>query len=137
MSVCVLAVWRGRDQERLAAGGYLAAWALSVVAFKDASRDLQWAILLIDVGLLLLLLWVALRSRRFWPLFAGGFQLLAVVTHIARALDSAVSGWAYLTAGVVWGYLVIGAIGYGSWSAPRDAEREASESSKEPPATLR
>ena len=120
LSVCALAVWRGRNEERLAAGGYLAAWALSLVVFQARSEETQWGVLVVDAGLLGLFVWLAMRGRRYWPLFAAGFQLLAVVTHIARALDSAVSGWAYLTAGIVWGYLVLIAIGYGAWTANRD-----------------
>lgn len=121
MSVCGLAVWRGRDEERLAAGAYLADWALTLVVFKDRSTDTQWGVLVIDTILLGIYLWLALRSRRFWPLFAAGFQLLAIVTHLAMTLDRTVSGWAYLTAELVWSYLVLIAIGYGSWTAPRYA----------------
>lgn len=138
LSVCALAAWRGRDPERLAAAGYLAAWALTVVVFKDGSRDIQWAVMLIDLGLLVLLLGLALRSRRFWPLFVAAFQTLAVGTHAARALDTGVSGWAYLTAVLVWGYLAMAAIGYGAWTAPRRyAEIEADEVNALPGATLR
>jgi hypothetical protein len=136
LGVCVLAIWRGRDQERLAAGGYLAAWALTVLVFKARSSDTQWAVLVIDLGLLGLFLWLAMRSGRFWPLFAAGFQLLAVVTHMARALDDEVSGWAYLTAGLVWGYLGLAAIGYGAWTAPYQAVT-TDEPSDAPGATRR
>ncbi|WP_293906583.1 hypothetical protein [Phenylobacterium sp.] len=126
MGVCLLAVLRGQDDERLAAGGFLAAWALSRVAFKPRSEDIQWGVLAIDLGLLGLYVWLALRSRRYWPMFAAGFQLLAIITHLGRALDTGISGWAYLTAEIVWSYLVLLAIGYGSWTArsPRDVELE-------------
>lgn len=121
MIVCALSLWRGRDQERLAAASYLAAWALSLATFESRSEETQWSILVIDTLLLGLFTALALRSPRFWPLFAAGFQLLAVLTHIARALDSNVTGWAYLTAGIVWSYLVVFTIGYAAWSAPRYA----------------
>lgn len=125
MTVCVLAVLRGRDEERLAAGGEVATWALTLVVFRSRSESTQWAVLIIDVALLALFLWIALRSPRWWPLFAAGFQLLAVVTHVARALDSDVSGWAYLTAGLIWNYMALFAIGYAAWTAPRYAEIDA------------
>ncbi|WP_293390926.1 hypothetical protein [Phenylobacterium sp. RIFCSPHIGHO2_01_FULL_69_31] len=138
MSVCALAAWRGRDVERLAAAGYLAAWALTLVAFRAGARDIQWSVMIIDVALLGLLFGIALKSRRYWPLFSGAFQLLAVATHVAVALDSGVSGWAYQTAGIIWGYLVIAAIGYGAWTAPRRyAEIEAMPDSDVPGATRR
>lgn len=138
LSVCALAAWRGRDPERLAAGGYLAAWALTVVVFKDRTDDIQWAVMLIDAMLLVLMVGLALQARRFWPLFVGAFQLLAVLTHVARALDGRISGWAYLTAVLVWGYLAMATIGYAAWTAPRRyAEIDALEASEPPGATRR
>ncbi len=119
MSVCVIAAWRGRDEERLAAAGELATWALTMVVFRSRSEDTQWAVVPIDVFLLALFIWIALRSRRYWPLFAAAFQLLAVGMHLARAFDAGISGWAYLTAMLLWNYLALLAIGYGSWTAPR------------------
>ncbi|MCW5759227.1 MAG: hypothetical protein KIS90_05625 [Phenylobacterium sp.] len=122
MLVCALAVWRGRDDERLAAGAYLAAWALTLVVFRARSEETQWAVMVIDTGLLGVFLWQSLRTDRFWPLFASAFQFLSVVTHLASGLDASVSGWAYQTAGLVWAYLIIAVIGYGAWTAPHAAE---------------
>lgn len=138
MLVCVLAAWRGRDLERLAAGAYLAAWALTLVTFRPETHGTQWAVMVIDLALLGGFITIAMKTGRFWPLFSAAFQLLAVVTHVAQALDSAVSGWAYQTAGIIWGYLVIAAIGYGSLTAPRRyAEIEALDPSDMPGATRR
>jgi hypothetical protein len=119
MAVCALAVWRGGDDERLAAGGNLANWAMSLVVFKARSEDIQWAVFMFDVGLTALLLWIAMRSPRYWPLFAAGFQVLIVATHIGRAIDPRITGWAYLTAQLVWAYLVLIAVGYGALTARR------------------
>ncbi len=85
----------------------------------------------IDVVLLLGFVALAIMTSRYWPLFSAAFQLLAVVTHVARALDAGVSGWAYQTAGIIWGYLVIFMIGYGAVTAPRRyAEIEALEAAE-------
>ncbi|TAL28670.1 MAG: hypothetical protein EPN98_22840 [Phenylobacterium sp.] len=119
MGVCAIAVLRGRDLERLAAASELATWALSLLVFKSRSESTQWAVLLIDVSLLVVLAWIALRSPRYWPLFAAGFQLLAVATHLAHATDALVSGWAYQTAALIWNYMTLFAIGYGAITAPR------------------
>lgn len=134
-SVCVIAAWRGRDDERLAAGGYLLNYALGLLVYRARSDDTQWAVLATDVGLLALLVWLGLRSGRYWPLFAAAFQLLAVMTHLASALDRAVGGWAYLTAEIIWSYLVIFTIGYGAWTAPRHADAESA--TPDPGPTLR
>lgn len=125
--ICALAVWRGGLEERLAAGANLLAWVLTRLVFADGSELIQWPVLAIDTAFLVLLMWIALRTRRHWPLFAAGFQLLGVVTHLARAADAGVSGWAYLTAALLWNYLVLYAIGYGAWTAPRYARAAAED----------
>ena len=118
MIVCGLAFWRGHDDERLAAAATLANWAITLVVFRSRSDDTQWAVMAVDSALLVLMVWLALRSNRYWPLFSAGFALLTVVTHIAHALDTGVSGWAYLTAILIWSYLSLFTIGYGAWTAP-------------------
>jgi len=128
MIVCVLAVWRGSDDERLASAGLLAAWAISMVAFRAKSEDTQWAIFAIDFSLFALYLFIALRSVRFWPLFLAGFGLLMVITHLAHAFDTGISGWAYWTAARVWNYLCLFTIGYGAWTAPYVAKAFADPS---------
>ncbi|HEY0646938.1 hypothetical protein [Phenylobacterium sp.] len=119
MTVCALAVWRGRDDERLASAGFLAGWAMTLVVFRARSEETQWAVLAIDVLLLGLFIWIALRSPRFWPLMVAALQALAVAVALAKALDPRITGWAYLTASLVFQYLALLTIGYGAITAPR------------------
>lgn len=123
MGVCVVAVWRGRDEERLAAAGVLADWALTVFVYKVRSEDTQWGVLAVDTVQFALFLWIAMRSQRFWPLFVGSFALLQLVTHLANAADAGVTGWAYLTAELLWSYLLLFTVGYAAWTAPRHNPR--------------
>ncbi len=135
---CTLAVLRGRDTERLAAGTVLLSWSLTMVVFQKGNEGTQWPVLLTDVAQLPVFLWLALRTPRYWPLFAAAFKLLLVVTHLARAVDPTISGWAYQTAGIAWSYLALFSIGYGAWTAPRRyAEIDADEIREAPGATLR
>lgn len=119
MTVCALAVWRGRDDERLAAAAFLAAWAISLVVARAGDYGTQWAILFVDVVLLAVLSAVALRTSRFWPLPVAALQLLAVVVPIAKAVDAGVSGWAFITAALGFQYLALFGIGYGAITSPR------------------
>jgi hypothetical protein len=138
MSVCALAVWKGRDESRLAAGGLLANWALSMMVFEARSEDIQWPIIATDSGLFALYLWIALRSPRYWPLFLASFALLVLVTHLAHGLDPGVSGWSYLTAELLWSYLMLVALGYGAWTANHESYAgEAAMPETAPGATLR
>ena len=96
-------------------------WALSLVAARSGMSGTQWGVMGVDIALLVFFLWLALHSEKFWPLFVAGFQLLLVITHFASAADSAVTGWAYKTAEMIWSYLIVFTIGYAAWTAPRFA----------------
>jgi hypothetical protein len=99
----------------------------------------QWGAFIADVCLLLLLTVVALRSRRFWPMFAAAFQLLCVVIHVARMFDPGVRGWAYATGEVIFTQWVFFAVGVGvvnTWRANRQATAIGAPASG-PGATLR
>ncbi|HEX7944027.1 MAG TPA: hypothetical protein VF495_05140 [Phenylobacterium sp.] len=119
MAVCGVTAWRGRDEEKLAAGAILADWALSVfVARSTPVQDTQWGVLLVDTAQFAVLLWIAMRSTRFWPLTVSAFALLQLVTHLAHAADPTVTGWSYFTAELIWSYLLLLTVGYGAWTAP-------------------
>ena len=118
MAVCGVAAWRGRYEERLTAGVILADWALTVFVYNAKSSDTQWGVLLVDTAQFAVLLWIAMRSSRFWPLPVAAFALLQLVTHMAHALDATVTGWAYNTAELIWSYLLLFTAGYGAWTAP-------------------
>jgi hypothetical protein len=133
MVVCVIALRRGGRYERLAAGMMLAAWALTMVVYRSGFHQTEWGILAVDVAALGVFVWIALQSDRYWPIFAAGFHLLAIVTHLARTVDPSVGGYAYITAEILWGYLLAAVIGYGAWSAGGDQV----ETSAAPAATRR
>lgn len=133
MSVCALAVWRGRDDERLTSGGFLAGWAMTLVVFKARSEETQWAVLAIDAVLLALVFWIAMRSVRFWPLMVAALQTLVIAVALAKALDAAITGWAYLTAALVFQYMALLTIGYGAITSPR---RYAEIDALEPPPAM-
>lgn len=119
--VCLLAVLRGRDEERLAAGAVLLGWALTQLLYKALSEETQWQIFAVDCGVFAVYLLLALRSRRYWPIFIAAFKLLSLVTYLAHALDAGVSAWAHWTAQIFWSYLALFTIGYACWTAPRYA----------------
>jgi hypothetical protein len=114
LAVCALAFWRGGWPERTAAIGMLVD-SLSSGLLQNTHDwgQTQWADLAIDVAYLALLLWLALRSHRFWPLFAAAFQLLSVVIYVARMADYSVGARATYNAVVILGYLILLAIVYG------------------------
>lgn len=113
-------LWGGRP-ERIGAAAVLAAWVASLVLAQWSHHwfEAQWGILAVDAVLFGVLLWLALRADRFWPLWACAFQLLGVVTHLAILADRSLTGRAYFVAAVIWSYLVLIALGVGAWNCRR------------------
>jgi hypothetical protein len=103
----------------------LLSFALTV-ALRDRSwAGIQWSAFVADVCLLALLTGIALRTAQYWPLTAAAFQLLCVVTHLARMVDPGVRAWAYATGQVIWSQLLVVAIGVGTWNAWREGRHPA------------
>lgn len=112
-----LALWKGGPPERIVAVANVVASLVSgLVQNRNNLVDPQWSLLAVDIVFLGLLLWLALRSDRYWPLFTAAFQLLSVVGHLAIMADPTVGGWAYITSGVIWSYLVLAALAVGTWN---------------------
>lgn len=114
------ALWRGGRTERWVAVANLLAWILTPLAYRNDLIDPQWGVFLVDVGFLVLLAGLAMTTDRNWLLFAAAFQLLAVMTHIAIAVDRGVRTLAYFRGLVIWSYLVLGALAVGAWMFRRD-----------------
>jgi hypothetical protein len=60
----------------------------SITTVAAAQTNPNWAgtslgLFAVDAGCLLALLILALMSNRFWPIWALGFQIVAVATHLA------------------------------------------------------
>lgn len=100
-------------------------WAITI-ALRDRSWvGTQWSAFVADGCLLAVLTAISLRTKRYWPLAAAGFQLLCFVTHVAKMVDPGVRAWAYATAQVIWSQLVVVAIGVGVWNAWREGRQPA------------
>ena len=63
---------------------------IAATVFSSAAAQLNpdwagisWVLLAVDSGCLLALLVLALTSDRYWPIWAIGFQAVAVATHFA------------------------------------------------------
>jgi len=117
-AVAVLAAWRGRWEERTIAFGMVID---SVVSRLIQSHDWtapQWADLGLDLVYLIVIVWVALKSKRQWPLWVAGFQVIDVAIYLAFMADVRVGAWASYTAIAIWGYLILIVIVVGTLSRP-------------------
>jgi hypothetical protein len=64
---------------------FVAATALTAAGamLNPTWASTSYAVFAVDSGCLFLLAALAMTSNRFWPIWAVGFQLVAVATHIA------------------------------------------------------
>lgn len=81
------AFWRGERSEKWGAATALAGSLASTVTSLNANwNGLIIQLLLVDVMVLASFWWLALCSRRYWPYWVTGWQLVAVLVHLQRAL---------------------------------------------------
>ncbi len=106
-SITGYALWVGRTMERSVAVIFLVGAILSAVAVSAFHKHWHPAVpylLLIDTIILLLLIAIALRSDRYWPLYAAAFQIPGVVTHVAIMVDAHVALYSYVLTQGFWIY---------------------------------
>ena len=119
ISCCGVAFWLGRNSERATAAALVSAALISPLVQTSDFMHPETGILLIDVLLLGYLLVLAMRSDRFWPMWAAGFQIVGTFIHVAALVDKTVWPGAYATAQVFWAYPVLLALGIGTWLEAR------------------
>lgn len=104
--ICLYAFWRGGWAERLAAGCFIAATYLSLLSLGSIStryHHLEVMLVIVDIGVLAVLMFIALRSEKFWPLWLTAMQGLTILSHFAPFVPH-ILPWSYYNAAVVWSY---------------------------------
>lgn len=117
---CCLYAWAlGERPEKAGAALFfsasMATWAVKAVFGSSYYTGFMTPVFVVDNLLLLLLIVLALRVNRYWPLWAAGFHLANLITHIAVLTNAATAPMAYANAVVLWGYAVLFALVGGTW----------------------
>lgn len=82
--------------------------------FGTSWNGVQLGIFAIDVVAFVALIYLALNSDRFWPMWASAFQLLAVTIHVAMMVAPQIAPWAFATGAAFWAYPMLLALAIGS-----------------------
>jgi hypothetical protein len=87
-ALLLCAVYASANGGRTGKAGSAIFVVASVLTVAAARIHPSWAgtslgLFAVDAGCLLALLILALASNRFWPIWALGFQIVAVATHLA------------------------------------------------------
>lgn len=88
VGVCAFAMLKGDEPERLGAGAYMIAWLATLLIQNDSNLySIPLGLFAIDVVTLLVFIGLAWKSRRAWPIWASGLQLLTVSSHILGLIE--------------------------------------------------
>lgn len=106
--------WGGRD-EQLAAFGFAVATLASNLANQHHYVSPEVGVLGVDLMVLAGLVVLALKSDRFWPMYAAAFQFVGTVVHVASFTEHGDFAWAYAVGLIFWSYAVMVALMAGTW----------------------
>lgn len=119
VALALFAAYRHGDREtRLAAGICLVASLLSTV-FMRFNQQIALNVALIDLAVLAGFVALALRTRRFWPLWVAGLQLTTVLGHALRLLQPSLLNIAYAAAMRFWAYPILIILVVAAWRTKR------------------
>lgn len=119
---CGYALARGRRHERIAAiVCVVASLAMPFVLAPFAARydGIEAGVAVVDIGVLVAFILIAIDSNRFWPLWIAGLQLTSSLSHILKAISSDLLPWAYGAAGQFWSYPILFIIAGATWRGQR------------------
>lgn len=117
VTVCLYSAKYGDSTERLGALLFTSASLSSgiIVYHKEGVfASLEQGLFAIDVITWIGLIYLALTSNRFWPIWATSFQTIAIVTHLAVEVDRAIVPKAYAIGQGLWAYPILVALLVGS-----------------------
>ena len=118
IAMCVFAFLKGGDAERIGAGVYLLGWFASALVQGDLGFEaIPYGVFAIDALILGVFAALAWRSRRTWPAWAAGLQLLAVMSHILIMIDTRLPIASLYTVMNLVSYLIIICIAVGTFWA--------------------
>ena len=118
LACCCYALARGGAPERIAGAALLCAGGATWLSYSDlVSRftGVEIGTMVVDVLLLVVLVAVALRADRGWPILLAGLQLASVAAHLLKLVDLNMIRVTYAIAMAMWSYPMLIALALGTW----------------------
>jgi hypothetical protein len=127
---CAYALWRGGAPERIASAAMLLAYLGTLASYGPlASRfaHVETGVLAVDTALLIVLVTVALKADRAWPMALAALQLDSVGVHLARLLDLEMIRVTYALMLAMWSYPMLLLLVAGTWRHGRRSRRDGGD----------
>lgn len=117
LASCGYALWRGRKYERIAALVFVTATVLSILGHSPRLRyvEIEVTDVIVDTGVLIAVMAIALASDRFWPLWVAGLQLVDSMSHMMKAIHTDMLPTIYGAAERFWSYPILLILLVGAW----------------------
>lgn len=115
LGCCAIALIWGASEERYTSIGIAVAVLASNFVSDGSYAHTESGVLIVDIAVFCGLLLLALRSDRYWPMWAAAFQLVGTMVHFASIPQSGNFAWAYYVALIFWTYPVFIALAAGTW----------------------
>lgn len=112
------ALWRGGAPERIVAAGLLSAYVATILTWTPLPArfyGLELNVLMVDGALFAMLMAVALRADRAWPLLVAALQFDAVGAHFVKLVAPDTIRVAYALLIVIWSWPVQIILAVGTW----------------------
>jgi len=129
---CGYALLRGGAPERIGAAIYAIGTALTVLTYRAWAQRfgaVEVGIMALDLATTVALLVLALRARRWWPLWVTALQAVSTVGHLAKLADPQMIRWAYAFLLGIWSYPILAIIAFGTFNHQRRLKRFGSDPS--------
>lgn len=109
---------KGDQPERIGAATLLGGASLTVFVASPLGirfQGVEAGILIIDLLILGIFLWLAMRSTRFWPIWIAAMLGAEVVIHVALMIAPNVVPRAYMHALALWSWFAQLALAIATW----------------------
>lgn len=109
IGACVYALAKGGGSERAAVGIIVAAALLSQIASLMGNRwhGFEAYVMAVDAATFVAFVFLAKRSRKFWPIWAAAAQLIGTMTHLVVLFEPSIVLEVYASTQPFWALPVI------------------------------
>jgi len=117
IGTCLYALWRGGAPERITAGAMLAACVGSALVRSDVELrffEVEAGLFLIDGLLLAILMAVALKADRGWPMVLAALHLATVGAHVVKLIEPEMIRVTYVVMITAWSWPMVFALAVGT-----------------------
>lgn len=116
VAVCCFALMKGEQTERIGGGALLVGWIATLTIQRQVgTAEAALPVMAIDVILLLVLLFLAWKSDRSWPIWGAAFQFITVLVHIITLMDLRIGLVPYVSAVLVATYGLLACLAVGTF----------------------